>query len=211
MKYTVKIDKRVRLLDNEKFCSFPVFTKFLGDFTDENVSKFCSQLIEVEHHATDSEQEVIPISIDSDGGEVYALLNLVDTLEDLKTRFKVATIIEGRAMSAGAALFTCGTEGYRFMGPNATLMIHNASGGVRGNPHDVQITAKEMERLNKKLFELMAKNCGKKKDYFFDLIHENRQGDLFLDAEECKRHNLTNHIGLPRYDVSVQLHQKFVF
>jgi ATP-dependent Clp protease protease subunit len=211
MKYIVNIDKRVRLLDNEKFCSFPVFTKFLGDFNEENVSKFCSQLIEVEHAASDAEQEIIPISVDSNGGDVYALLNLVDTLEDLKTRFKVATIIEGKAMSAGAVLFTCGTEGYRFMAPNSTLMIHNASGGVKGNPHDVQITAKEMERLNCKIFELMAQNCSKKKDYFLDLINDNRHSDLFLDAETCKKHNLTNHIGLPRFEVAVTLQQKFVY
>lgn len=209
MKYILNIDKRIRLLESEKHCGFPAIAKFQGRFSEQSVSQFCTQLIEVEHQAIDAEQTIIPISIDSYGGDVYALFNMIDTIDDLKTRFKVATIIEGKACSAGAAMFTCGTEGHRYIGRHATFMVHNASGGGHGAPQDVKIMAKEMERLNDKLFDIMAANCGKHKDFFRNLIHDNKHADLYLGAEECLEHNIANVIGLPKFRVNVSLDYNF--
>lgn len=209
MKYLLNVDKRLRLQEVEKLCAFPVVTKFQGDFTEESVGSFCSRLMDVENQAIDAEQDIIPISIDSYGGDVYALLNLIDTIEDLKTRFTVATILEGKACSAGAVFFTCGTQGHRYMGKNATFMVHNAFGGAHGSPQDIKIAAKEIERQNDKILDIMSANCQKNKDFFRNLIHENKHADLYLSSEECKDYGITNHVGLPRFEVNVLMDFKF--
>ena len=74
-------------------------------------------------------------------------------------------------MSCGAILFTFGADGMRFMDPDATLMIHDVSTHVFGKVEDVKADSAEADRLNQKVYRMMAQNCGKREDYFLDLIH----------------------------------------
>jgi ATP-dependent Clp protease protease subunit len=117
----------------------------------------------------------------------------------------VATIVEGKAMSCGAILFSCGAEGYRFMGANSTLMIHDVSSGSFGKVEEIKSDAKEVDRLNDKIYKMMATNVGKPEDYFLNLVHERGHSDWYLSPEDCKSHNLTNHIRLPSFHTSIEV------
>tara|TARA_Y100000310_G_scaffold202477_1_gene202660 strand:+ start:3947 stop:4549 length:603 start_codon:yes stop_codon:yes gene_type:complete len=152
-------------------------------------------------------QSVIPVIIDSYGGQVYSLMSMISSIKHAE--LPVATIIEGKAMSCGALLFSFGEEGMRFMDSDATLMIHDVSTSVWGKVEEIKADAAEADRLNQKLYRAMATNCGKKEDYFLDLIHEKSHADWFLDAAEAKTHNLANQIRVPKFNVTVNVNIDF--
>jgi ATP-dependent Clp protease, protease subunit len=146
--------------------------------------------------------------IDSYGGDVYALLSMIDTIRACS--IPVATIVEGKAMSCGAVLFSCGKEGHRYMGPNATVMIHDVSSWSQGKCEEVVADASEVQRLNQLVYQLMAKNCGHKDfNHFYDEISRRRGADWYLTAEECMSHKLANHTYIPSMKVKARLEWKF--
>jgi len=167
---------------------------------DEDSSK---EFIEQMSRAQNTGQSVIPVVIDSYGGQVYSLMSMIGAIRSSK--IPVATVIEGKAMSCGALLFSFGAEGMRFMDPDATLMIHDVSTGAIGKIEEVKADAKEAERLNKKVYEMMARNCGKPSDYFLKLVHERGHADWYLDAQDAKNHNLANELRLPTLTCKVEL------
>ena len=167
---------------------------------DETAAKEFSSLMS---KAQNTGQPVVPVVIDSYGGQVYSLLSMVADIRH--SRIPVATIVQGKAMSCGALLFSFGTEGYRYMDPDATLMIHDVSSMNWGKVEEVKASADETERLNKKVYRMMAKNCGQKRNYFLDLIHEKGHADWFLEASEVKDHNLANHLKIPRLTIETKV------
>jgi ATP-dependent Clp protease protease subunit len=148
-------------------------------------------------------QNVIPVVIDSYGGQVYSLMSMIGAIRSSK--IPVATVVEGKAMSCGALLFSFGAEGMRYMDPDATLMIHDVSTGAIGKIEEVKADAKEGERLNKKVYEMMARNCGKPADYFLKLVHDRGHADWYLEAQEAKTHNLANELRIPTLTCKVDL------
>ena len=148
-------------------------------------------------------QKVIPVVIDSYGGQVYSLMSMIATIR--ASPIPVATIVEGKAMSCGAVLLTCGEEGMRFMDPDATVMIHDVASGQYGKNEEVKASAAETDRLNKKIFQIMASNCGKPEDYFLKEIHNRGHADWFLEADECKNIGLVNHLRIPTFDVKIDV------
>lgn len=210
MKYVLNVDPRITLVEPEKSCNFPIFVRFAGDFSEENCLKFRQELIQAENHALDAKQEVLPIVIDSYGGEVYGLLACIDAINAVDKRLKVATIVEGKAMSCGAALLTCGHEGYRFATKNSTVMIHEASCVHFGKNEELKASAKETDRLNDMLLAIMSENCGHNKNYFAKQIETKRHADWYLDSKECVEHNVVNAIGIPRFNISVKMEIDFV-
>lgn len=207
MRYVINVDPRIPLKDVEGTCDVPVYVQFLGSVTEASASKFCEELQKAEDICLKSQQEVLPIIIDSYGGDVYALMGMIDMIEACKV--KIATIVEGKAMSCGAILFSCGAEGYRFVAPNATVMIHEVSSFAFGKNEEIKASTVEADRLNSRIMEIMARNCGKKDTYFSDIVHEKKHADWYLDAEECVQHNLANHIAIPRFTVDVKMEHKF--
>ena len=123
MRYLVDLDSRIRLDKAEEQLDLPVYIVFSGDFNEESAKKFRHELEIAEAHAKKSKQDIIPVVIDSYGGSVYALLSMIDAIDHCK--IPIATIVEGKAMSCGAVLFTCGAEGHRYVGPHATVLIHD--------------------------------------------------------------------------------------
>ena len=158
--------------------------------------------------AQNTGQPVAPVIIDSYGGQVYSLMSMISDIKHSK--IPVATIVQGKAMSCGAILASFGTEGYRYMDPDATLMIHDVSSMSWGKVEEIKASADETTRLNKKVYQMMAKNCGQRKNYFLDLIHEKGHADWFLEAIEAQKHNLTNHLHVPemRIEAKVNFHFK---
>jgi len=171
----------------------------VNKFDEESAKEFTDAM----SRAQNTGQTVIPIVIDSYGGQVYSLMAMIAAIK--ASRVPVATIIEGKAMSCGAILFSFGAEGKRYMDPDATLMIHDVSSGAWGKVEEIKSDAKEVERLNKKVYEMMARNCGKPADYFLKMVHERGHADWYLDAGEAKSHNLANELRLPTFSLKVSL------
>jgi ATP-dependent Clp protease protease subunit len=157
--------------------------------------------------AQNSGQPVVPVIIDSYGGAVYSLMSMISDVKHSK--IPVATIAQGKAMSCGAILFSFGSEGYRYMDPHATLMIHDVSSLKWGKVEEIKASAEETQRLNKKVYQMMAENCGHHKDYFLDIIHEKGHADWYLEADDAKKHNLANHLHVPELKIKVGVKFKF--
>jgi ATP-dependent Clp protease protease subunit len=157
--------------------------------------------------AQNTGQHIVPIIIDSYGGQVYSLMSMISDIKHSK--LPVATIVQGKAMSCGAILFSFGADGHRYMDPDSTLMIHDVSSMGWGKVEEIKASAEETDRLNKKIYTMMAENCGHHGDYFLDIVHDKGHSDWFLEYDECLKHNLANHGHVPDFSISVQV--KFGF
>ena len=153
--------------------------------------------------AQNTGQPILPIIIDSYGGQVYSLMSMISDLTH--SNVPVTTIVQGKAMSCGAILFSFGADGMRYMDPDATVMIHDVSSMERGKVEEIKASAEETERLNKKIYSMMAKNCGHHHEYFLDIVHAKGHADWFLEADECKKHNLANHLRVPELKINVNV------
>lgn len=176
---------------------------YVNKFNEEAAKEFVEAMV----NAQNTGQPIIPIVIDSYGGEVYSLLKMIDIIKS--STVPVATICMGKAMSCGAVLLTCGAEGHRYMAPTATVMIHDVASFAFGKVEEIKADAKESDRLNKLIFKIMADNCGKEVSYFSKLVHEHGHADWFLDAEECKKHGMVNHLRIPKVKVAFDVETTF--
>jgi ATP-dependent Clp protease protease subunit len=182
-------------------CSFekkPIFVR-IQKVTEESVQILERAISE----CYQSKQTVLPIVIDSNGGCAYCLLAIFEMIKNSK--ITIATVVESKAMSCGAILFSCGHKGHRYIGENATLMIHDIRTSYNGKVDDIKADATEADRLNDLLYGIMASNCEKEKDYFKKLVHENSHADLYLDSKKCLEHNLADNIGIPVLKAKVQV------
>ena len=195
MKYTFKVSP---LLKEYELRRNPVIIR-VNKFDEESAAKFASEMAT----AHNTGQKVIPVVIDSYGGQVYALMSMIAAIKSAE--LPVATIVEGKAMSCGAILFSFGEEGLRFMDPDATVMIHDVSSMAWGKIEELKSSVSEAERLNQKIYTMMARNCGKKDDYFLKLVEKKKQADWFLDAEEAKTHGLANQLRLPNLRIAIDV------
>jgi len=175
----------------------------VNEFNNKAAKEFADQMT----RAHNTGQPVIPVIIDSYGGQVYSLMSMISSIKHAEK--PVATIIEGKAMSCGAILFSFGTEGMRFMDPDATLMIHDVSSSVWGKVEELKANTEEAERLNQLVYKMMARNCGKKDDYFLEKIHEKGHVDWFLNAAEAQSHNLASQIRVPKFNITVNVNIDF--
>lgn len=193
-----QIDPKLKIKKIEEIIDLP--SVILVNRFDELAAKdFRDQFA----RAVNTGQKIIPIVIDSYGGHVYSLMSMIATIR--QSPVPVATIATGKAMSCGAILFSFGHEGYRFMDPYATLLIHDVSSGSMGKVEEIKADAKEVERLNQIVYKMMAQNVGKPEEYFLKLVHDHKgHADWYLDAKECKEvHNLANHIRIPNFKVKI--------
>jgi ATP-dependent Clp protease protease subunit len=167
---------------------------------DEKSAKEFQDQVSLAHNTG---QKVIPVIIDSYGGQVYSLMAMISSIR--AAELPIATIVEGKAMSCGAVLFTFGEQGLRFMDPDATVMIHDVSSMDFGKVEELKAGAAEADRLNDKIYTMMARNCGKKDDYFLKIVDKKKHADWFLDAEEAKRHGMANQLRVPRLSINVDV------
>ena len=194
---SVELDPRLSKVP-EDLLSLPRVV-YVNDFDDESARRFEEDMEEAKRTG----QPVIPVVIDSYGGSVYSLLSMVDTIKNIGV--PVATVAKGKAMSAGALLLSCGTEGMRYATPNSTILIHDVSSMASGKVGDIVVEAAEAERLNKLLFTMLAKNVGKPDNYFTDLIFGKGRVDIYLTPDDALKHNIINKIGDPQLKTKVTL------
>ena len=170
-------------------------------FNEQGVKDFREDM----ERAHSTGQPIIPILIDSYGGSVYGCLDMISMLQ--KASLPVYTVVNGKAMSAGAILFGMGQK--RFMAENATLMLHDAATYTGGKIEEIKADAKECDRLNKLIFGLIAKNVGQKENYFYNMIHEKGHADWFITSKQAKKHKLCTDIGVPALKVKISVDYEF--
>ena len=195
MKYKTKISPLIKEIELRKT---PVIVR-VNKFDEEAAKKFAQQVAQ----AHNTGQDIIPVVIDSYGGQVYSLMSMIGAIKNAE--LPVATIVEGKAMSCGAVLLTFGEDGLRFADPNATIMIHDVSSGTYGKVEELKADVKEAERLDEKIYTMMARNCGKKDDYFKKKVFNKKHADWFMDADEAKKHGIVNHLRLPTLNINVDV------
>jgi ATP-dependent Clp protease, protease subunit len=195
MKWTSSVSPLIKEVELRKN---PVIIR-VNKFDEDAAKKFDQEIAQ----AHNTGQKVIPIVIDSYGGQVYSLMAMISAIKHAE--LPIATIIEGKAMSCGAILFSFGEQGLRFMDPDATVMIHDVSSMEYGKVEEIKASAEETERLNQKIYTMMARNCGKRDDYFLKLVHKRGHADWFLDAAETKKHGLANQLRIPKINIQVSV------
>ena len=155
---------------------------FLGEEVNETTASLVvAQLLFLE--SQDSEKD-ISFYINSPGGSVTAGMAIYDTMQYIKC--DVSTICIGLAASMGAFLLAGGAKGKRFALPNAEVMIHQPSGGAKGQATDIQITAENILKTKKKLNEILAANTGKT----YEQVAADTERDYYMSAEEALAYGL---------------------
>ena len=156
-----------------------------GEVNDASASVIVAQLLFLE--AEDPGKD-INLYINSPGGSVTAGMAIYDTMNFIKC--DVSTICIGLAASMGAFLLSSGAKGKRFALPNAEVMIHQPSGGARGQATEIQIVAENILKTKKKLNEILAANTGQ--DY--ETIVRDTERDNYMDAQEAADYGLVDSV-----------------
>ncbi|CAN5818076.1 ATP-dependent Clp endopeptidase proteolytic subunit ClpP [soil metagenome] len=159
---------------------------FLGDAIEDNVANLIiAQLLFLE--SEDPEKD-ISLYINSPGGVVTSGLAIYDTMRYL--RAPVSTICIGQAASMGAVLLAAGAPGKRYALPNARIMIHQGSGGFRGNTPDVEIQMREMLHLTDRLMQILAEHTGQT----HEKVKRDSERDYFMSAEDAKTYGIIDEV-----------------
>ena len=159
---------------------------FLGTEISEDIANLVvAQLIHLE--SEDPEKD-ISIYVNSPGGSVYAGLAIYDTMQYIKP--DVQMICVGVAMSMGALLLAGGASGKRMALPNSKILIHQLSGGFSGEATDIEIHAKEIIAVRRRLDEIIAKHTGQP----LEKVAKDTERDYFMSAEEAKEYNIIDQV-----------------
>jgi ATP-dependent Clp protease protease subunit len=159
---------------------------FLGTPISEDIANLIvAQLIHLESEDPDKD---ISIYVNSPGGSVYAGLAIYDTMQYIKP--DVQTICVGVAMSMGALLLAGGAAGKRMALPNAKILIHQVSGGFSGQAADIEIHAREIIDIRRKLDEIIAKHTSQP----LEKVSQDTDRDYFMSAEEAREYNIIDRV-----------------
>lgn len=158
-----------------------------GPIEDHGANLIVAQLLFLESENPDKD---ISLFINSPGGVVTAGMAIYDTMQFIKPN--VATYVMGQACSMGSLLAQAGAAGKRYMLPNARHMIHQPSGGARGQATDIQIQAEEILKMKKNLTEIYVKHNSKGKT--FAEFSADMERDKFMSAEEALAYGLVDKI-----------------
>jgi ATP-dependent Clp protease protease subunit len=156
-----------------------------GEVNDQVASSIVAQLLFLE--AEDPDKDIY-LYINSPGGVVTSGMSMFDTMNYIKP--DICTICIGQAASMGAFLLSAGTKGKRFALPNARIMIHQPSGGAQGQSTDIQIQAKEIQRLKDSLNQLLADHTGQD----IKKVEADTERDNFMSAQEACDYGLIDKV-----------------
>lgn len=173
--------------------SYDIFSRLLNDrivmlceeVNDTTASLVVAQLLYLE--GVDSDKD-INLYINSPGGVITAGMAIYDTMNFLKC--DVSTTCVGMAASMAAFLLSAGAKGKRFATPNAEIMIHQPSGGARGQASDIKIHAEHIIKTKQKMNKLMAEHTGQS----IEVIERDTERDNFLDADQAKNYGLIDEV-----------------
>ncbi len=165
----------------------------VGPINDQMANVIVAQLLFLESENPDKD---INLYINSPGGSVSAGLAIYDTMQFIKP--DVSTLCTGLAASMGAFLLAAGAKGKRFVLPNSRVMIHQPSGGFSGQASDIEIHAKEVLYLKRRLNEMMALHTGQS----IEVIERDTDRDNFMSAEEAVKYGLIDKVLQTRAQVA---------
>jgi ATP-dependent Clp protease protease subunit len=173
--------------------AFDIFSRLLkeriifvtGGIEDHMANLIVAQLLFLE--AEDPKKDIF-MYINSPGGSVSAGLGIVDTMNHIKP--DVATVCVGMAASMGSIILSQGAHGKRSILPNAEVMIHQPWGGTQGQATDIEITAREIQKLKKELYEIIAKHSSQP----YDKVWKDSDRDYWMTAEEAKAYGMIDEI-----------------
>jgi ATP-dependent Clp protease protease subunit len=172
---------------------------FLGEPIEDHVANLViAQLLFLESEDTDKD---ISLYINSPGGVVTSGLAIYDTIQYLKA--PVSTICIGQAASMGAVLLAAGAKGKRYALPNSRIMVHQGSGGVRGNTPDVEIQVREMLNLTDRLMHILADHTGQD----LERIKKDSERDYFMSADEAKAYGVIDDVFVGRSESLISMTQ----
>ena len=173
--------------------SYDIYSRLLKDriiFLGEEVNDTTASLVIAQLLFLESEDpgKDIQLYINSPGGSVSAGWGIYDTMHYIKC--DVSTICVGMAASMGAFLLAGGAKGKRFALPNAEIMIHQPSGGAKGQATEIEIVANMILKTKKKLNETLAANTGQP----YEVVARDTERDYYMSAEEAKAYGLIDSI-----------------
>ena len=157
----------------------------VGGIDDYIANVVVAQLLFLE---SDNPDKDVSLYINSPGGSVYAGLAIYDTMQFIKP--DVQTICVGIAMSMGALLLAGGAQGKRMALPNAKILIHQVSSSFQGQATDIEIHAKEIIDVRRRLDEIIAKHTGKE----LEKVREDTERDYFMSSEEAKEYGIIDRV-----------------
>ncbi|HOH96456.1 MAG: ATP-dependent Clp endopeptidase proteolytic subunit ClpP [Paludibacteraceae bacterium] len=170
-----------------------VFSRLMMDriiFLGTQVDDYTANVIQAQLLYLDSADpgKDISIYLNTPGGSVYAGLGIYDTMQFISS--DVATICTGMAASMGAVLMTAGAKGKRSALKHARIMIHQPMGGAQGQASDIEITAREIQKLKKELYTIIAEHSGNT----YERIEQDSDRDYWMTAEEAKAYGMIDEV-----------------
>jgi len=163
---------------------------FLGTPIDDQIANLIiAQLIHLESEDPDKD---ISIYVNSPGGSVYAGLAVYDTMQYVKP--DVQTVCVGIAMSMGAVLLAGGTPGKRMALPNSKILIHQVSSGFQGQATDIEIQAREVINIKRRLEEIITFHTGQE----LEKVSHDMERDYFMTAEEAREYGIIDTVQTQR-------------
>lgn len=163
---------------------------FLGTQIDDyTANTLQAQLLYLD--STDPGKD-ISIYLNSPGGSVYAGLGIYDTIQFIQS--DVSTICTGMAASMAAVLLVAGAEGKRYALPHSRVMIHQPMGGAQGQASDIEITAREIQKLKKELYSIISEHSHTE----FDKVWTDSDRDYWMTAQEAKEYGMIDHVYEPK-------------
>ena len=170
-----------------------VFSRLMMDriiFLGTEVNDYTANVIQAQHRYLDSAApgKDVSIYINSPGGSVYAGLGIYDTMQYISS--DVATICTGIAASMAAVLLVAGTKGKRFALRHSRVMIHQPMGGAQGQASDIEITAREIQKLKQELYHIISDHSGQP----FEKVERDSDRDYWMTAEEAKNYGMIDDV-----------------
>ncbi len=170
-----------------------VFSRLMMDriiFLGTQIDEYTANVIQAQLLYLDSSDpgKDISIYLNTPGGSVYAGLGIYDTMQFIQS--DVATICTGMAASMGAVLMTAGAKGKRSALKHSRIMIHQPMGGAQGQASDIEITAREIQKLKKELYTIIAEHSGNT----FEKIEQDSDRDYWMTAEEAKEYGMIDEV-----------------
>jgi ATP-dependent Clp protease protease subunit len=170
-----------------------VFSRLMMDriiFLGTDINDYTANVIQAQLLYLDSAEpgKDISIYLNSPGGSVYAGLGIYDTMQFISS--DVATICTGMAASMAAVLLTAGTKGKRSALKHSRVMIHQPLGGVQGQASDIEITAREIQKLKQELYTIIADHSGNP----FERIEKDSDRDYWMTAQEAKDYGMIDEV-----------------
>jgi ATP-dependent Clp protease protease subunit len=156
-----------------------------GPIFDQVSALLCAQLLFLE---SENPTKDIAFYINSPGGVVSSGLAVYDTMQYIRS--PVSTVCIGQAASMGSLLLCAGTKGKRFALPNARIMVHQPSGGAQGQATDIEIQAREILTLRRRLNEIYVRHTGQP----FEAIERKLERDTYMSAEEARDFGLVDQV-----------------